>query len=180
MFGDSLVAGYSLTQDQAIPAMLEIYLRQKGYDVRVTNAGVSGDTTSAALQRVKKTVVTEPHLVIIVLGGNDMLRAVSPDVVHENLKQIILGFKDNNIKLMLVQMVAANNFGLEYKTKFDNIYPDLANKYNITLIPFLLLGVIDRPELMFYDGIHPNANGVLQVVANIGPIVENEVKELHK
>lgn len=167
-FGDSLLAGYGLDGGESYPAMLEKALRADGVNAKITNAGVSGDTTEAGLQRLDFTLDSmkeKPDLAIISLGGNDMLRGLPPAQTRANLSAIIKELKAKNIRVLLLGMLAAPNLGKDYAKKFNPIYPELANKYGVALVPFFLQPVIDKPDLVQPDHIHPTALGVEEIVA---------------
>lgn len=166
-FGDSLYAGYQLKQGEGYPARLEAALNAGGTPVRVVAAGVSGDTTSAGLQRLAFTLDNQPAkpaLVMVGLGGNDMLRGLPPEQTRENLDAILAELKKRGIPAMLTGMLAAPNLGGEYVAKFNAIYPDLAKKHDVPLVPFFLQAVIGDPGLMLPDRVHPNPNGIERIV----------------
>jgi acyl-CoA thioesterase-1 len=173
--GDSLVAGLGLAETEAFPARLEKALRDKGHDVTVINAGVSGDTTSGGLARLDWSVPEGTGGVIIELGANDMLRGISPSETLANLDAIITRLKERNIPVLLAGMRAAPNMGAEYASQFDAIYPELAEKHGISLYPFFLDGVAAVPDLNQSDGMHPNAAGVDVIVERIFPEIEKLV-----
>ncbi len=178
MFGDSLVAGYNLAPDQALPKQLEAALQKDGLDAVVENFGVSGDTTYSALQRTDLASDKKPKIIVIVLGGNDMLRNVPPEQTYENLENIIKRFQEKNIRVILCEMKASTMYGLGFKSKFDSIYSKLARKYSVKLVPFFMEKVIYDQTKMLSDGIHPNALGVAQIVQDILPIIKKEIKEV--
>ncbi|WP_419181652.1 arylesterase [Novosphingobium mangrovi (ex Huang et al. 2023)] len=166
-FGDSLLAGYGLKDGESYPARLEQALRARGVNARIANAGVSGDTTAAGLQRLDFTLKSQPakpQLAIISLGGNDMLRGLPPAETRKNLEAILKRLTDDNIRVVLLGMLAAPNLGKDYAEKFNPIYPQLAQKYGATLVPFFLQPVIDKPDLMQDDHTHPTAIGVDAIV----------------
>jgi len=169
--GDSLTAGYGLPPEQAFPARLEAWLRQKGIEARVINAGVSGDTTASGLALLDWTLVDKPDLVILALGGNDALRGIDPAAVRTNLDKIIQKIEASGAKVLLLGMIAPPNWGEEYKRAFDRIFPELAQSHNVPLYSFFLEGVAMKPELNQPDGIHPNEAGVSVLVDRIGPFV---------
>jgi acyl-CoA thioesterase-1 len=170
-FGDSLTAGYGLPRAQAFPARLEAWLHSRGIEARVVNAGVSGDTTSGGLARLDWALADKPDLVILALGANDALRGVDPTTVHDNLDKIMQKIEAHGAKMLLLGMLAPPNWGEEYKSAFDRIFPDLARAHRATLYPFILEGVAMKPELNQPDGLHPNEKGVAVLVDRIGPIV---------
>ncbi|MBA4778926.1 MAG: arylesterase [Blastomonas sp.] len=178
-FGDSLYAGYNVQQDESFPAQLEKALAAKGLNVQVHNAGVSGDTTAAGLQRLAFALdglPRKPDLVILGLGGNDMLRGISPDQTQSNLKAMLDELKKRDIPVVLTGMVAAPNLGQDYASKFNPIYPALAKQYNAGLYPFFLDGVITDKALMLPDGIHPNPKGIAKVVNGIDDMVASRLQ----
>lgn len=178
-FGDSLFAGYNLEQDQGFAPALQRGLMAAGVKARVTNAGVSGDTSAAGLQRLAFTLDGQdrkPDLVIVGLGANDMLRGLSPQATRDNLDAILAELKKRGIPAMLTGMVAAPNMGADYAAAFDPIYPDLAKKYDAALYPFFLDGVIGKRTLLLADGMHPNPRGVETIVARIEPLVADALK----
>lgn len=173
IFGDSLTSGYGLdSQEDALPAMLQGELAKNGVETVVTNAGVSGDTTAAALARIQQIIAQKPQMVIIALGGNDALRGVDPEIMRNNLDQIITQLKAANAYILLAGMRSPPSMGLEYTARFNEIFPQLAERHTIISIPFLLEGVAGRPEYNQPDGIHPNIDGVKIMVKNLYPTVE--------
>lgn len=170
--GDSLMAGYRLPSEEAFPARLETALRARGHDVRVVNAGVSGDTTSGGLARLDWALADGADLVLLQLGANDAFRGVQPQQTRQNLARMIEKIRAAEIQILLVGLKAPRNLGARYQKDFDRIYPDLARQYNLPLLPFFLEGVALKPELNLADGIHPNLQGVEVMVQNILPVIE--------
>lgn len=167
-FGDSLFAGYGVTERESYPAQLEAVLRGQGLNVRVTNAGVSGDTSAAGLQRIEfvlDSLDTPPDLAIVELGGNDLLRGISPIETRENLAAILAELQERNIPVLLMGMRAPPNLGAAYVREFDGLYRELASRYGAALVPFFLEPVYDQPELIQDDRIHPTAEGIQALVA---------------
>lgn len=161
--GDSLFTGYGLGEGDSYPARLERALRARGINARVANAGVSGDTTSGGLQRLAFTLDSQkrpPDLVIISLGGNDMLRGLPPEETRRNLDGILSDLKGRGIKVVLLGMLATPNLGADYRGKFDPVFPALARKYDAVLVPFFLQPLMDRPDLVQKDHIHPTEKGI--------------------
>ncbi len=171
-FGDSLTAGYGLQPQEAFPAKLSTALKAKGYDVNVVNAGVSGDTTAAGLARLDWSVPKGTQAVILEFGANDAFRGITPVTARKNLEEIITRLKARNIEVMLAGMYAPRNLGKDYVASFDPIYPDLAKKYSLILVPFFLDGVAGNRGLTLPDGLHPTAEGVDIVVKKLLPSVE--------
>ena len=162
LFGDSLMSGYGLSQDDHLSLVLEDKFLQDGFDIDFINASVSGDTSSGGLNRAEWSLSEdEIDLVILGLGANDMLRGIQPNVTEKNLSQIIQIAKDKDIKVILAGMIAPTSHGFIYKKKFDSIFPKLSKKFEIPLIPFLLEWVALDPNLNQQDGIHPNKKGVI-------------------
>ncbi|MEO9336222.1 arylesterase [Mesorhizobium sp. SB112] len=174
-FGDSLMAGYNLNSGESFPEKLEAALRNKGHDVVISNAGVSGDTTSAGLSRLDWSVPDGTDLVILELGANDMLRGISPGITEKNLDTMIGKLKDRGIMVYLAGMQAAPNLGADYGNRFNEIFPQLATKYDIPLYPFFLDGVAADQSLLLEDGMHPNAEGVDRMVERFLPDFEKIV-----
>jgi acyl-CoA thioesterase-1 len=173
-FGDSLFAGYGLERGQGFAPALERELAVNGIKARVVNAAVSGDTTQSGRQRLAfalQGLPRKPNLVIVGLGGNDMLRGLRPEQTRANLEAILTELRTREIPAMLTGMVAAPNLGAEYAAAFNPIYPELAAKYGVSLYPFFLEGVIGQRGKMLPDGIHPNAEGVDAIAAQIAPLV---------
>jgi acyl-CoA thioesterase-1 len=171
--GDSLSAGYNLPQEAAFPVVLEKALKAKGHNVEVTNAGVSGDTSSGGLDRLDWSVPDGTDAVILELGANDMLRGLNPAGTRKNLETIVERLKGRNIPVMLAGMVASRNLGPDYVQKFDGIYPDIAKTHDLVLYPFFLDGVAGDRALNLPDGLHPTAKGVEIIVERILPTVES-------
>lgn len=162
-FGDSLFAGYGVGERESYPAQLEAVLRGRGYNVRVTNAGVSGDTSAAGRQRigfVLDSMATKPDLAIVELGGNDLLRGIPPAETAENLDAILSELSKREIPVLLMGMRAPPNLGADYVREFDALYPKLAKRHGAALVPFFLEAVYDKPELIQDDRIHPTAEGI--------------------
>ncbi len=170
-FGDSLTAGYGLAPEQAFPARLEAALRQRGIEVRVVNAGVSGDTTAGGLTRLDWALADKPDLVILALGANDALRGIDPATVRDNLDKMIRKIEAGGAKVLLVGMLAPPNWGAEYKSAFDRIFPELARVHDVPFYSFFLEGVAMNPELNQPDGLHPNERGVAVLVDRLAPVV---------
>lgn len=171
VLGDSLTAGYGLPVDQAFPVRLQAALRKKGLDVKVINAGVSGDTTAGGRARLDWALGDKPTHAIVELGANDALRGVDPAVTRANLADIVKRLQKAGVKVMLAGMYAPPNWGKEYDSAFRSIYPDLARKYDVALYPFFLDGVAAQPALNQADGIHPNVRGVAVIVDRMVPHV---------
>lgn len=171
-FGDSLMAGYGLSPGESFPEKLEKALRERGHDVVIANAGVSGDTTSGGLARLDWSVPDGTALVILELGANDMLRGLAPDITRRNLDTMIVRLKERGIAVMLAGMRAAPNLGAGYQQQFDEIFAALADEHGVPLYPFFLDGVAAQERYLLADGMHPNAAGIDVMVANFVPAIE--------
>jgi acyl-CoA thioesterase-1 len=176
--GDSLTAGYGLGAQLGFAPRLERALKDKGWDVTVINAGVSGDTASAGAERADWSVPDDADGVILELGANDALRGVDPDVTRRSLDRILTRMAERRIPVLLAGMYAPRNLGPEYVKAFDAIYPALAEKHGVPLYPFFLEGVAGNRQLNLGDGVHPTAEGVDRIVAAMLPTVESFLKTL--
>lgn len=176
--GDSLTQGYGLVPEQGFVPQLEAWLIAEGEDVRLINAGVSGDTTAGGLARVDWTLTDDVDAMIVALGGNDLLRAIPPEASRANLDGILKAASTRNIPVILIGLSAPGNYGPDYKTAFDAIYPELAEEYGALYVESFL-GALQAEadqgaalrQFMQSDGIHPNADGVEKIVAALGPQV---------
>jgi acyl-CoA thioesterase-1 len=167
-FGDSLFAGYNLAAGQGYPARLEAALRRQGINARLVDGAVSGDTSAAGLARLEfvlDNLDQTPDLVLVELGGNDLLRNISPVETRANLTAILQEMADRNLPVLLIGMRAPPNLGVTYQQEFDRIYPELAEHFQVGLVPFFLEPVYDKPDLLQADHIHPTAAGVEALVA---------------
>ncbi|MBZ7923643.1 arylesterase [Ensifer adhaerens] len=179
-FGDSLMAGYQLPPEDAFPARLEKALKEKGLDVTIANAGVSGDTSSGGLARIDWSVPDGTKGVILELGANDALRGIPPEETRKNIEAMITRLKDRGIAVLLAGMMAPPNMGADYAARFNPIYPELAQKYGLELYPFFLDGVVTEAKLKLEDGMHPNGDGVGVMVEKALPVVERFLATLNK
>jgi acyl-CoA thioesterase I len=167
-FGDSLVAGYRLEEDESYPARLEAALRARGVNARITNAGISGETTGEGLKRLVATLEaqpTKPELVIVSLGANDMFRELPPAETRANLAQVLRILKERGSRVLLLGMMAAPDLRADYARAFNPIYPSLAHEYGAELVPFFLQPLAGKPDLLQNDKVHPTALGVEEMVA---------------
>ncbi|WP_417274860.1 arylesterase [Celeribacter halophilus] len=176
--GDSLTQGYGLVQQEGFTAQLQNWLDAHDVEATIVNAGVSGDTTAGGLSRVAWTLTPDIDAMIVALGGNDLLRGLSPDLSRANLAGILNVAQEKNIPVLLIGMQAPGNFGAEYKAQFDAIYPELAQDYGTLYVEGFLKPLTDigpweqvLKTHMQPDGIHPNAAGVAVIVEAIGPKV---------
>jgi acyl-CoA thioesterase I len=172
VLGDSLTAGLGLPAPAAFPARLQKALKSKGIVTDMVNAGVSGDTTSGGRDRLDWSIPPGTDAVILELGANDALRGIDPRLAREALTEILTRLKARGIPVLLCGMVAPPNYGADYATRFNAIYPDLAQAFQVPLYPFFLEGVASDAKLNQADGLHPTAEGVDAIVRNILPTVE--------
>ena len=170
--GDSLTAGFGLPQDKAFPAQLEKALKARGQDVKVINAGVSGDTAAAGLARLDWALPEDASAVIIELGANDALQGLDPAATKATLEKIITDLKGRGLPILVAGMEAPRNLGKDYVEQFRAMYADLAQRYDLILYPFFLDGVALDDGYLLDDGLHPNAAGVERIVEGILPKVE--------
>lgn len=182
-FGDSLTQGYGLPEGEGLVPQLQAWLAERGEDVAVVNAGVSGDTTAGGAARIDWTLTEDVDALMIALGGNDVLRGLSPAEARANLTAMLEAAKARGLPVLLVGIAAPGNYGPDYKAEFDAIYPDLAAMYGALLAEDLLAPLTDRTdgaatlrELMQPDGIHPNAKGVALIVEALGPKILDLLK----
>ena len=177
-FGDSLTAGYGLPASASFPAQLQKALETTGRRIVIENAGVSGDTTQAGLDRLDWSIGDGIDGVIVELGANDALRGLDPAQTRSALDQIIVRLKARKIPVMLAGMRAPPNMGADFQQRFDSIFPELAREHGLILYPFFLDGVAGRRELNQNDGIHPTADGIKLIVERILPSVERFIASL--
>src|SRR6266566_7830094 len=168
-FGDSLTAGLGVRPEESYPSRLEARLRAAGYDYRVVNAGVSGDTTAGGLRRVDWALRAHPDIVIVALGANDGLRGQSPQAIRANLEEIVARLQASGARVLLVGMRLPPNYGAEYTKEFEAVFPAVARRAKIALMPFLLDGVAADPRLNQADGIHPTAAGQQMIADRLWP-----------
>lgn len=172
VLGDSLSAGLGLSAADAFPAKLQKALKDKGIDVEIANAGVSGDTASGGRDRLDLSVPQGTEAVIVELGANDALRGTDPAITRSALSDIVKGLKARGVAVLLLGMLAPPNYGSDYAARFNTIYRDLSKSFGVPLYPFFLDGVAADPKLNQADGIHPTAEGVDIIVKRILPTVE--------
>lgn len=168
-FGNSLFAGYNVPKDDSYPAKLEVALREQGVNARVINAGVSGDTSAAGRQRFEFTLNAQedaPDLLVLELGGNDLLRGVNPAETRANLAAMIETAQSRGIDVLLMGMQAPPNVGPEFLAEFNGLYGSLAQEYDVKLVPNWLEEVAMQPELIQADRIHPTVEGIEVLVSD--------------
>lgn len=171
-FGDSLVAGFGVKPSESFPAQLQAALEARGHKVEIVNSGVSGDTAAAGLERFDWAVPDDANAVILALGANDMLTGRNPELTRKALTDILDRLAKRNLPVLIAGMRSTRNWGEDYRTTFDAIYPALAERYRAELYPFMLDGVAMERALNQPDGLHPNPNGVAEIVRRILPAVE--------
>jgi acyl-CoA thioesterase-1 len=172
VLGDSLTAGLGLPADEAYPSLLQKMVDSEGWNDEVVNAGVSGDTSAGGLSRLDWALDGDVRMLIVALGGNDGLRALPPEELRQNLSAIIERAQAKHITVVLAGMEAPRNFGRDYVVSFHEVYPTLARKYNVALVPFLLQDVAGIERLNQRDGIHPTAEGAEIVAKNVWSVVQ--------
>ncbi len=171
VLGDSLSAGYQIDKKDALPSQLGNVLAKQGINATMVNAAISGDTTTSGLARFDWSVPDETDVIIIALGANDGLRHVPVKNIQSNLEQMILKAKERHMIIILAGMRALQNYGTAYEQAFAKMYPTLAAKHDVTLMPFLLKDVVRVEALNLSDGMHPNALGVRIMAENLAPHV---------
>jgi acyl-CoA thioesterase-1 len=175
-FGNSITAGFGLDAGQSFPELLQQDLDARGLKYRVVNMGVSGDTTQDGLGRMSLAIAEKPAIVVLELGGNDGLRGIPISITESNLGQMIAAFQGAGARVVLAGMTLPPNYGPQYIGQFERAYRDLASKYRVKLIPFLLEGVGGNAEFMQRDGLHPNAAGARKVEAVVMKALAGMVK----
>lgn len=171
VIGDSLVAGFGLEPGRDWPSRMQAALTEKGIETQFVNAGVSGDTSTGGLARLDWALAEGASAVIVELGANDALRGIPVGITGQNLEEIVIRLKERSIPVMLMGMRAPPNMGSEYAGRFDAIYQEIAERHDVALYPFFLEGVAAQPELNLDDGMHPNAEGVDEIVRRSLPSV---------
>ncbi|WP_244501603.1 arylesterase [Sphingomonas gellani] len=180
-FGDSLYAGYGLQRGESLPDAIGKRLRGQGINATVINAGVSGDTTADGRRRLAYTLdrlKTTPDLVLLGLGGNDVLRQVDPAETRANMAAMLDELARRDIPVILTGMMAPPNLGPDFAARFDAIWPALSREHHAVLDPFILQGVLGNRQLMLPDGVHPNAAGVSRIADRVAPLVAKRLAEL--
>ncbi|RLA31301.1 MAG: arylesterase [Gammaproteobacteria bacterium] len=181
VFGDSLSAGYGIDVDQSWPALLQIRLASQGYEHRVINASISGETTEGGKTRIGPALDRfHPELVILELGGNDGLRGFPPEVMKGNLKAIIETTKASGATAVVLGIRIPSNYGPRYTQAFEGVYRDLSEQLGILWIEFFMDGIALNKELMQDDGIHPNADAQLILLDNAWPIIRQALTDYNK
>ena len=178
LYGDSLMAGYGLSQKENLSSELTRSFEENSPSVRFINASISGNTSKNGLSRVEWSLGDNPSIVILCLGANDMLRGLDPLLTSNNLDLIISKFINNNSVIVLAGMKSPESMGANYQLAFDSIYPELANKYDLILMPFLLEGIALEKEMLLTDYKHPNANGIKVMASNLKPFIIEAIAQL--
>jgi|SRR4051812_21468358 acyl-CoA thioesterase-1 len=178
VLGDSLTAGYGLPRDQGFEAQLAASLHARGYDVRIVDGAVSGDTTAGGLARLDWSLADGADAAIVELGANDGLRGVDPREVEKNLTAILDKLAARHLPVLLTGMYAMPNLGPDYAKAFNDVFDRLGQRPGILYDPFFLVGVAQVPTLNQQDGVHPNASGVQRIVARLLPFVERLLAEV--
>jgi acyl-CoA thioesterase-1 len=176
VFGDSISAGFGLDAGQSFPDLLQQDLDRRGLKYRVINLGVSGDTTQDGIARLSMALAEKPVIALVELGGNDGLRGVPIHITRQNLAETIEGFQKGGARVVLAGMTLPPNYGPTYIQEFEAVYRELAAKYHVALIPFLLEGVGGNERFMQRDGLHPNAEGARKVEALVMKTLEPLLK----
>ncbi|MET0293409.1 MAG: arylesterase [Phenylobacterium sp.] len=171
VLGDSITAGYGLVQRDSLPVQLQLELRRLGADVVVRGAGVSGDTSADGAARVDFSVQADTRVVVVALGGNDLLQGLDPKVTSDSLERIVARLQARHIGVVVAGLRAPSAMGRRYAREFDNVFPAVARKFQVALYPDLLANVARNPALKQSDGIHPNAKGVKIIAAGLAPTV---------
>jgi acyl-CoA thioesterase I len=177
VLGDSLASGRGIGVSHAFPALIQNRLDEQGLDYAMSNAGVSGDTSSRALRRLDSALDGNVRVLVVELGANDGLRGVPVARLKANLSQIIETAQHRGITVLLCGMEALPIYGWDYTAAFHNAYRDLAKQYGVTLVPFILANVIGDPNLMQPDHAHPNAAGARAIADNIWPYLESTLTQ---
>jgi acyl-CoA thioesterase-1 len=175
ILGDSITAGLGLPAQAALPAQLHLALEKLGVRNQVRGAGVSGDTSGDGAARVDFSIQPDTRLVVVALGGNDLLQGVDPRTTKANLDRILTRLKQRRIAVVLAGVRAPSQFGAGYARDFDALFANLARTHRVTLYPDLLAGVARNPALNQGDAIHPNAQGVKIIAARLAPVVAREL-----
>ena len=176
MLGDSITAGYGLSAKAALPVQLQLALQKRGIAAVVRAAGVSGDTSAGGLARVDFSVQKDTHLVIVALGGNDLLQGLDTKATRANLDAIVKRLKARNMAVLLAGIAAPREVGAAYARDFNALFASIAKARGVQLYPNLIEGAAQRPDLMQADAIHPNARGAALIAARLAPVVAKALK----
>jgi acyl-CoA thioesterase-1 len=174
--GDSLTEGYGVNKKKSYPSLIANKLAVAGHPIKLINGSISGSTTASAVSRLKWFLKTRPSVMFLALGGNDALRGIAVKEAKKNLEKTIKLARENKVKVILGGMMAPPNYGTKYMTDFKSIYSDLAKKYKLVLVPFLLENVAGEKKLNQSDGIHPNEKGHLKIFDTVYPYILKAIK----
>ncbi len=178
LYGDSLMAGYGLPQNENLTSELTRNFKENNPSLTFINASISGNTSKNGLSRLDWSIGDKPNIVILCLGANDMLRGLDPALTANNLDTIITKFKTNNVIVILAGMLSPESMGPDYQSEFDSIYPELSKKHSLIFMPFLLDGVALEKDLLLADYKHPNAQGIKVMATNLSPYIVEAVSRL--
>jgi acyl-CoA thioesterase-1 len=178
LYGDSLMAGYGLPQNENLTSELTRNFKENNPSLTFINASISGNTSKNGLSRVDWSIGDKPNIVILCLGANDMLRGLDPALTANNLDTIITKFKKNNAIVILAGMLSPESMGPDYQSEFDSIYPELSKKHSLIFMPFLLDGVALEKDLLLADYKHPNAQGIKVMATNLSSYIVEAVSRL--
>ena len=178
LYGDSLMAGYGLTQNKNLTSVLRNKIKKNNINIDLINSSVSGNTSKDGLSRLKWSLEDKPAVVVLCLGANDMLRGIDPIITKENLNEIIVLLKKKKITVVLSGMLAPDNMGQNYKQQFDNIYPELAKEHQLIFMPFFLQDVALQEEYLLNDYMHPNHQGIKVIADNLFPYLKKAINLL--
>jgi len=173
------MSGYKLDEKNHLSTRIDLKLNKDNINNKVINSSISGDTTQQGLNRLNLVIKNNPDIVVLCLGGNDMLQVVNPNIIFKNLDIIVKELKEQNIIIILVGMLAPKEFGIFYKNSFDNIFPQLAKKYDVIFMPFLMEGIALKKKFLQNDSIHPNKEGVKIIANNLYPYIKKGVEALN-
>ena len=178
LYGDSLMAGYGLSPSENLAAELNRNFETSGSSIIIISASISGNTSKNGLSRLDWSLEDSPSIVVLSLGANDMLRGLNPELTMQNLDSIINKFKKNGSIVILAGMLASESMGPKYQSQFDGIYPELAKKYDLIFMPFLLDGVALDKKYLQADYKHPNASGIKIIASNLYPYIIEAIAEV--
>ncbi|MDA9642037.1 arylesterase [Candidatus Thioglobus sp.] len=178
LYGDSLMAGYGLPQNENLASELTRNFKESNPSLTFINSSISGNTSKNGLARMDWSLGDKPNIVILCLGANDMLRGLDPALTSNNLDGIITKFKKNNAVVILAGMLSPESMGPDYQSAFDSIYPELSKKHSLIFMPFLLEGVALEKGLLLSDYKHPNAKGIKIIATNLNPYIVEAISRL--
>jgi len=180
LYGDSLMAGYGLAQNENLASELSRSFEADNLEVSIINASISGNTSKNGLSRVDWSLGDKPNIVVVCLGANDMLRGLNPLLTMENLDSIITKFNQSNSIVILAGMQSPDSMGPDYKIQFDGIYPELAAKYDLIFMPFLLKDIALEKKNLQADYKHPNKRGIKIIASNLYPYILEGITRLER